>query len=90
MTQTIEAQTEANRQWITETFEAWRDGTGTLPHTFATDMVWRIEGDAAVSREYTSKQDFIDGVLKPFGARFSDSEPFRPIRIRSIYADGTP
>jgi ketosteroid isomerase-like protein len=52
MTQTIEAQTEANRQSITETFEAWRDGTGTLRHTLATDMVWRIEGHAAVSREY--------------------------------------
>jgi ketosteroid isomerase-like protein len=57
------------------------------PHRFATDLVWRIEGHSAVSKEYNGKQDFIDGVLAPFGARFSASEPFRPTRIRSIYAD---
>jgi uncharacterized protein len=30
----------------------------------------------------------IDEVLAPFGARFAMSEPFRPIRIRSVLADG--
>lgn len=51
-------------------------------------MVWRIEGQPAVSKEYTGKQQFIDEALAPFGARFTVSEPFRPVTIRAIYADG--
>jgi hypothetical protein len=36
-----------------------------------------------------SKQQFIDEVLAPFGARFSASgDPFRPVTIRSVHADG--
>lgn len=27
-------------------------------------------------------------MLTPFGARFSTSEPFRPVNIRAVYADG--
>jgi hypothetical protein len=33
------------------------------------------------------KQQSIDDVLAPFGARFTESEPFRPVTIRAIYAD---
>jgi uncharacterized protein len=51
-------------------------------------MVWRIEGHSAASKEYGSKQQFIDEVLSPFGARFSTSGPFRPVVIRSVLADG--
>ncbi len=51
-------------------------------------MVWRIEGRSVASREYGSKQQFIDEVLTPFGARFTGSESFRPVRIRAVYADG--
>ena len=54
---------------------------------FAPGMVWRIEGHSAASKEYSSKQQFIDEVLAPFGARSTVSEPFRPITIRAIYAD---
>ena len=87
-TQTSQAQTESNRRFITETFEAWRDGTDALPHAFAPELVFRIEGRSAASKEYTSKQNFIQEFAKPFGARFSKSEPFRPVRIRSVHADG--
>jgi ketosteroid isomerase-like protein len=38
----------------------------------------RIRQQAAVHRR----------VLTPFGARFTTSEPFRPVTIRSVYADG--
>ena len=51
-------------------------------------MVWRIEGHSVASREYGSRQEFVDAVLAPFGARFADGEPFRPARIRSVHADG--
>lgn len=51
-------------------------------------MVWRIEGHSFVSKTYDNKQQFIDEVLAPFGARFaSSSDPFRPVTIRSVYAD---
>jgi ketosteroid isomerase-like protein len=43
-TNTSDAQTEANRQLMIETFEAWRDGAEPFPDTWATDMVWRFEG----------------------------------------------
>jgi ketosteroid isomerase-like protein len=80
--------TERNRQIIREAFEAWRDGRAPITDVFAPDMVWRIEGHSIASREYGSKQEFIDQVLAPFGARFSTAEPFRPVDIRGIYADG--
>ena len=51
-------------------------------------MVWRIEGHSVASREYADRQQFIDEVLAPFGARFAAGERFRPSRIRSIHADG--
>jgi ketosteroid isomerase-like protein len=81
--------TEANRQTIQAAFEAWKDGTGSITYVFAPEIVWRIEGHSVVSKVYESKQQFVDEVLGPFGARFkSSSAPFRPIRIRGIYADG--
>jgi ketosteroid isomerase-like protein len=81
--------TEANRQTIRRAFEAWQDRTGTVTDVFAPDMVWRIEGRSVASGEYGSKQQFVDEVLAPFGARFSSSsDPFRPVTIRSIHADG--
>jgi uncharacterized protein len=54
---------------------------------FAPEMVWRIEGRSLVSKEYESRQQFIDEVLTPFGARFTTSDPFRPVTVRSAYAD---
>ena len=66
----------------------WHQGTGSITDVFALGMVWRIEGHSAASKEYGSKQQFIDEVLTPFGARFTASEPFRPVTIRAVYADG--
>ena len=80
--------TEANRETIRQAFDAWSSGTGVIADVFASDMVWRIEGHSLASKEYGDKQQFIDEVLAPFGARFSTSDPFRPIRIRNIHADG--
>jgi ketosteroid isomerase-like protein len=78
---------EDNRKIIRTAFEAWQQGTGAVTEVFAPGMVWRIEGHSAASREYASKQQFIDEVLTPFGARFSTSSPFRPVTIRAVYAD---
>jgi len=88
MTNTSDAQTEANRQLMIETFQAWRDGAEPFPATWGTDMVWRIEGRSIASREYASKQEYLEGFVKPFGARFQASQRFRPTKIRSVHADG--
>jgi uncharacterized protein len=63
-------------------------GTHPIADVFAPDVVWRIEGHSLASREYTNRQQFIDEVLSPFGARFSQSEPFRPTTIRAVFVDG--
>jgi ketosteroid isomerase-like protein len=88
MTKTSDTETEANRQTMTETFEAWRDGAEPFPDTWATDMVWRIEGRSIASKEYASKHEYLEEFVKPFGARFLASERFRPTNIRSVRADG--
>jgi len=67
MTKTTDTVTEANRQKMTETFEAWRDGAEPFPDTWATDMVWRIEGHSIASREYASKHEYLEEFVKPFG-----------------------
>ena len=88
MPETPDSQSEQNRRLAREAFTAWQDGTGAITDLFAPEMVWRIEGHSLASRQYRDKQEFIDAVLAPFGARFSDAEPFRPTRIRGVYADG--
>ena len=85
---TTSERTEANRETVRRAFEAWQAGTSPISDVFAPEMVWRIEGHSLASREYASKQEFIDEVLTPFGARFSAGERFRPVTIRSILADG--
>jgi ketosteroid isomerase-like protein len=88
MTATSDEQTEANRQLMIATFEAWRDGAEPFPDTWATDMVWRLEGHSIASREYASKREYVEEFVKPFGARFLPSQRFRPTNIRSVHADG--
>jgi uncharacterized protein len=87
MRHTAAARTETNREIIRRAFDAWRRGAAPITNVFAPEMVWRIEGHSAASKEYGSKQQFIDEVLTPFGDRFTVSEPFRPVTIRGVFAD---
>jgi ketosteroid isomerase-like protein len=77
----------SNREIVTDAFAAWSNGTGYVTTIFAEDMTWEIVGHSSASRKYVNRQEFIDEVLAPFGARFSTEEPFRPVTIRGIYAD---
>ena len=79
---------ENNRRLVREAFDAWRSGSAPITDVFAPDMTWRIEGHSVASKEYASRQQFVDEVLAPFGARFAMGERFRPETIRSIHADG--
>jgi ketosteroid isomerase-like protein len=87
-TDASDARTEANRQLMLETFEAWRDGAEPFPDTWATDLVWRIEGRSIASTEYVGKHAYLEEFARPFGARFQPSHRFRPTNIRAEHADG--
>jgi ketosteroid isomerase-like protein len=81
--------TETNRKIVTAAFEAWRDRGQHIGDLFAERMTWRIENSSLAGGSYADKADFFDRVLTPFGARFAGSaEPFRPVTIRSVFADG--
>ena len=77
----------SNRDIVTDAFRSWADGTGYITSIFADDMTWEIAGRSAVSRKYGNTRQFMDEVLRPFGARFSSDAPFRPVNIRAIYED---
>ena len=85
----LQERTELNRHAIHRAFDGWQQGTANIADIFAPEMVWRIEGRSVASKEYPTKNAFVDEVLAPFAARFAgSSEPFRPVRIRAVYADG--
>jgi ketosteroid isomerase-like protein len=77
----------SNRENVTDAFSSWANGTGYVASIFADDMTWEITGRSAASKKYASTQQFVDECLHPFGARFSSSDPFRPVNIRAIYDD---
>jgi len=75
-----------NRQKVEKAFRHWQDGTGYITDLLADDLEWTTVGRSRASKTYTNKEWFVGEVLEPFGARFS--EPFRPVNVRGIYADG--
>jgi len=77
----------SNRDIVTDAFRSWANGTGYVASIFADGMTWEITGRSAVSKKYANAQQFIAEVLRPFGARFSSGDPFRPVNIRAIYDD---
>ena len=75
-----------NRERAEKAFRDWQDGTGYITDLLADDLRWTIVGRSQVSKTFESKEQFVGEVLGPFGARFS--EPFRPVALRGVYADG--
>ena len=87
MTTARPTDTEANRQIVPDAFEAWHHGTEVIADVFA--ETWSgASKDTRRRRGSTTKQQFINEVLAPFAARFTTFDPFRPITIRSVHADG--
>jgi uncharacterized protein len=82
----LEARTEArNKETIRASFEAWREGTGSVFDLLAEDAKWTVLGNSPISRTYNGRQEFLEAVIHPFNARFSS----RLIpTVRGIYADG--
>lgn len=79
-------ETEArNIEAVRAGFDAWSNGTGSPYDALADTATWEIVGNSMASRVYTSKEDFLANVIRPFNVRMS--APLRPT-IRDIYADG--
>jgi ketosteroid isomerase-like protein len=78
---------KTNRQIVADAFDAWRAGTGYITDIFAPGMRWEIVGRSAASKTYDGTEQFLQEMLRPFGARFSQDAPFRPVNIRGVYAD---
>lgn len=77
--------TEANRLLVQAAFEHWRAGTGGPFELLAPDATWTITGNSLVAKKYTTRDEFLDAVIKPFNARLS--KPLVPT-MRRLYSDG--
>jgi ketosteroid isomerase-like protein len=74
-----------NKAIISRAFDAWAAGTGGVFDLLADDATWTIVGTTPVSGTYTSRQEFLDVVIGPFGARMAT--PLVPT-VHALYADG--
>jgi uncharacterized protein len=78
----------SHRERVEKAFRDWHDGTAYITDLLADDLRWTIVGRSEVSKTFEGKEAFVGEVLQPFGARFSQSRPFRPVAVRGVYADG--
>jgi ketosteroid isomerase-like protein len=90
VSQTDDSITQSNRNTVATAFDNWKNGTGNIGTLLAPDIKWTIVGNSYVSKTFTSKQELLDKVLIPFGARFTGekAQRFAPTTIYGIYANG--
>ncbi len=58
-----------NRALIQQSFEHWRNGTGSPYDLLAEDAQWTITGNSLAARTYPSREAFMSEVIRPFNAR---------------------
>jgi ketosteroid isomerase-like protein len=75
----------SNKAAVQAAFDAWRAGTGGPFALLAPDATWTITGNSIAAKTYTSRDAFINEVIKPFNARLS--KPLVPT-MRGLYEDG--
>jgi ketosteroid isomerase-like protein len=73
---------------IRRAFVAWRDEGASDRRRLCAGDDLADRGRSVAAGDYANRQEFIDRVLAPFGARFAEGERFRPVRIHAICADG--
>lgn len=81
----VKTQADANKQLIGASFNRWRAGTGGPFELLAANATWTITGNSLVARKYSSRDEFLDMVIKPFNARLT--KPLVPT-MRSLHTDG--
>lgn len=75
----------SNEDLVRAAFDRWRAGTGGPFELLADEAHWTIVGSSPVSKSYTSREQFMAEVIRPFNARME--KPLRPM-LRSLYSDG--
>lgn len=85
MVKQADDQESSNRAAVKAAFAAWAAGVGGPYDLLDEHVVWTIVGRSDASREYSSKEAFMSGVIRPFNARMS--EGLKPT-IRQITTDG--
>lgn len=76
---------ERNRALVQNSFEAWRNGTGSPYDLLAEDAEWTITGNSAASKTYPGREAFMSEVIRPFNARMRTR--LVP-QMRKLYAEG--
>ncbi|HEY0177808.1 MAG TPA: nuclear transport factor 2 family protein [Pedobacter sp.] len=87
LTTTAKAQTttETNRQLVTQGFDHWTKGTGSVFDLLSEDVQWTIAGSSPQAKTYLGKKQFMDELIIPLNDRLS--KKIVPA-VRGIYADG--
>lgn len=75
-----------HRSLVRRSFEAWAEGSGSPFALLADDASWTITGNSAGAGTYTSREQFLEKVIRPFNARLS--APLKPA-VRNLYQDGS-
>ncbi|OKH32671.1 hypothetical protein NIES2119_25490 [[Phormidium ambiguum] IAM M-71] len=76
---------QRNKAIVQQSFDQWRNGTGSAFDLLAPDVTWTITGTGATAGTYRSRQALLDQVVSPTSARLST--PIVPT-VRGIWADG--
>lgn len=75
-----------NKKLIQDVFAAWARGDGSaFFNLLADDVRWTVIGTSPVSRAYMSKQEFLEGAVKPLSAKLAG--PIQPT-VRNVIAEG--
>lgn len=77
--------TAHNKQVVQRAFTNWAKGQGSLYDLLTSDAHWTLTGSSALSKTYTSKQQFIDATVTPLFKRLAT--PF-VLKVRHLYAEG--
>ncbi|MGH7964127.1 MAG: nuclear transport factor 2 family protein, partial [Candidatus Binatia bacterium] len=75
-----------NKKLLQNAFAAWVSGDGTaFFKVLAEDVRWTVIGASPVSRTYTSRQQFLEGAVKPLSEKLAG--PIQPT-VLAITAEG--
>ena len=78
--------TAENKRLVQDAFAAWARGeNNAVFNLLADDVHWTVIGSTPVSRTYMSKQEFLEGAVKPLGQKLSGA--IQPT-VTAVSADG--
>jgi len=70
---------------VSAAFETWSKGDGVFFEILADDVSWTVTGSNPAAGTYSSREEFMEGAIRPISALLS--EPIRPA-VERIIAEG--